>query len=153
MLLTWGVPSQNVRQKKCSVQDYLPPTKQASQMPHQDEMTARVHMLVRPPPQLVLQQLHLLSLIPILFSFCIFIHSTVKANRELDSTNKTSLRLGVVLPSLQQATGQEFKGTKICGHSISGKGTPLKTSNFGAQFKQQGCHNCHTHLSHKCPTH
>ena len=36
--------------KKCSVQDYLPPNKQASQMPHQDEMTARVHMLVRPSP-------------------------------------------------------------------------------------------------------
>ena len=52
--------------------------------------------------------------------------------------------------------GQEFKWTETCGHAMTGKGTPLKTSPFFFEYISQKnnnslCHNCPTYLSHKCP--
>ena len=65
-----------------------------------------------------------------------FVYSTGKPIESWAPQIKTSLRQGVVPPSLQWATGQEFKGPKTCGHVIIGKGIPQKTSIFLAYLKQ-----------------
>ena len=85
-----------------------------------------------------------------------FVYSTGKPIESWAPQIKTSLRQGVVPPSLQWATGQEFKGPKTCGHVIIGKGIPQKTSIFFSISKTKQhllCHNCPSHSSYKCPSH
>ena len=50
--------------------------------------------------------------------------------------------------------GWEFKETETCGHVMTGKGTPTKTSVFEhiSQNDNSLCHSCPIHLSHKCST-
>ena len=79
--------------------------------------------------------------------------------RERERWHTETYRFVVHQAQLQQLTGytsshsfaetQELMGaTKICGHAMIGKGTPLKTSIFSKRNSSLLCHNCPTHLIH-----